>query len=65
MVPGTPEVKIPFYKTNEGRKDIATILGVIGEFVNAFSKSIPPGVSVGVGILIRAGLNLFGPVDAK
>jgi len=51
---------VPWYKDNENQKDIATALGVAMELFNAYQPHIPPGVSVGVGILLRAGLNYFG-----
>ena len=57
-VEGVPAKK--WYQDNENRKDIATLLGVVAELVNAYSKSIPPGIAVGVGILLRASLNYFG-----
>lgn len=59
---GPPPVdpQVPWWKKNENQKDIATALGVLGELFNAYQPHIPPGVAVGVGILLRAGLNYFG-----
>ena len=51
---------IPWYKDNENQKDIATALGVAMELFNAYQPHIPPGAGVGLGILLRAGLNYFG-----
>lgn len=50
----------PWYKKTENQKDLATALGVASEMFNAYQPHIPPGVAVGLGILIRAGLNYFG-----
>lgn len=55
----SPAPVVPWYKDVENQKDIATALGVAMELFNAYQPHIPPGVAVGVGILLRAGLNYF------
>lgn len=57
--PTPSQAPVPWYKDVENQKDIATALGVAMELFNAYQPHIPPGVAVGVGILLRAGLNYF------
>lgn len=52
--------QVPFWKTNEGKKDIVTLLGVAMDVFNYFSPHIPIGMATMVGIALRALLNIFG-----
>ena len=56
--PVTPPT--PWWKDNENQKDIATALGVAMELFNAYLPVMKPGIALGIGILLRAGLNYFG-----
>lgn len=57
-------VKVPFWKTNEGRKDIAVLVGLAGDILNYFSPHIAPGLSTIIGLALRAILNLIGNPQA-
>ena len=57
-------VKVPFWQTNEGKKDIVMIAGCILDLLNAYSKTIPPGILTGAGIILGRIINIFGNPDA-
>lgn len=58
--PTPSPAKVQFWETNEGRKDIAVLLGLGVEVLNYYTPMMHPGVATMVGLALRAGLNLVG-----